>query len=123
MIKGAIFIQFQLTLDVFSILISCVILSLALTALQSDNFNSCLFLASHFASPMIKYRQNRRCNRAFERDRTADLNLTMVALCLLSYRGIQILSKGVLLRYKFNKLLSIGMRILYKFILKMIEES
>ena len=86
-IKGAIFIQFQLTLNILSILVSCVILTLALTALQCDDFNSGLLLASHFASPMIKYRQNRRCNRAFERDRTADLNLTMVALCRLSYRG------------------------------------
>jgi hypothetical protein len=32
-VKGAIFIQFQLTLNILSILVSCIILTLALAAL------------------------------------------------------------------------------------------
>ena len=87
-IKGAILVQFQLTLDILSILVGGIVLALALAALQGDNFDSGLFLASHFLSPQTKntgWTADER--KASERDRTADLNLTMVALCRLSYRG------------------------------------
>ena len=53
-IKGAILVQFQLTLDILSILVGGIVLTLALAALQGDNFDSGLFLASHFLSPQTK---------------------------------------------------------------------
>lgn len=53
-IKGAILVQFQLTLDILSILVGCIVLALALAALQGDDFDSGLFLASHFFTPITK---------------------------------------------------------------------
>ena len=53
-VKGTIFTQLQLTLDVLTIFISGIVLTLALAALQGDDFDSGLFLASHFFTPMTK---------------------------------------------------------------------
>ena len=94
-VKGTILVQLQLTLDVLAVLVGGIILALALAALQGDDFDSGLFLASHFLSPKTKNTGWTADGRkASERDRTADLNLTMVALCRLSYRGETVKTTG-----------------------------
>ena len=59
-VEGAVLVQLHLTLNVLAILVGSVVPALALTALQGNDFDSGLFLASHFLSPQIEYRQNRR---------------------------------------------------------------
>ena len=79
-LKRAVFTQFELALNILFIFIRGIVFSLALAALKSNDFNRCLF-ARHSFTPYNRFL------KASERDRTADLNLTMVALCRLSYRG------------------------------------
>ncbi len=74
--ERTIFTQFQLTGYVLSILVSCIILSFAFRTLKGYDFNRPFFLASHIV--LLK---------APVQNRTADLNLTMVALYRLSYKG------------------------------------
>lgn len=78
-VKRAILVKLELALGVLAILLSRIILALALAALHSDNFYRCFL--GHLESPYIMD------DKAPKQNRTVDLNLTMVALYRLSYKG------------------------------------
>ncbi len=77
-VERTILAELELSLQILAVFRGSIVFALAFTALQRDQFNCCLLGHN---SPLS------RNDRAPERDRTADLNLTMVALCRLSYRS------------------------------------
>ena len=82
-VKGAVLVKLKFVRDVLSIFVSRIVFALALTALQRHNFYRC-FLSRHILLPNSK---TQNLDAASARNRTVDLNLTMVALYRLSYRG------------------------------------
>ena len=46
--EWTVLVLFKFSCDILAVLVCCVVLALAFCALQSDDFNSSLFLASHF---------------------------------------------------------------------------
>lgn len=77
-VERTILAELELALHILAIFRGSIVFALAFAALKRDQFNCCLL--GH-KSPLS------RKDKAPERDRTADLNLTMVALCRLSYRS------------------------------------
>ena len=86
-IKRAIFVELKLSLNIAAVFISCIIPSFTFRTLKGDDFNNLLTFLSHFVNSLYNYTKS--LSQAFRRNRTADLNLTEVALCRLSYKGIK----------------------------------
>ena len=105
-IKGTIFLKFQFFLDIPAVFTGSIVAPLALAALQSYQFNHCLFACHKLPLPSIKISKI-RCGScaiphgkhknqdqnlckfwsALDQNRTDDLILTMDMLCQLSYKG------------------------------------
>ena len=87
-IERTVFAQFKLSLRILAVFHRRIIFPFAFRTLQRNDFNSTfLFTRHNISSRQITL----STARAPVQNRTADLNLTMVALYRLSYKGKRVL--------------------------------